>query len=83
MYECNDCYERTSRLADLRDKHEVKKDEKVGGIMHIKMERSNFSEVSCETYSLDELIGKNLENYMLVVFVINDSQSIGFQGLHI
>ena len=62
MYECNACYERTSRLADLmdhlRDKHEVKKDEKVDGIMHIKMERSNFSEVSCETYSLDELLGK-------------------------
>ena len=37
----------------LRDKHDVKKAEKVGGIMHIKMERSEFTEV------MNELLGKH------------------------
>ena len=35
MYECNVCYERRTRLADLidhlREKHDVKKGENVGG----------------------------------------------------
>ena len=65
MFECCGCEERMLCLADLIDhirsahgsRHE--KDVKILGILHLKMDRNSYSEVTQRSYSLQELLDMN------------------------
>ena len=65
MFECCRCDDRMLKLADLKDHirsahgNRYEEGEKIAGIVHLKMDRNSYSEVTQKTYSYEELLNRS------------------------
>ena len=67
MFECCACDERMLRLSDLRNHirsahkytYEDRHDKDIFGIVHLKMDRNSYLEVTQKIYSFEELLESN------------------------